>query len=144
MTQVDFYVLKDASEQERLRFACRLTEKIVRMDKKVFIHTASSSQTHQLDDLLWTFQQGSFVPHEVFQVEQEHPAPVQLSHDAEPTVGDDVLINLATDVPLFFSQFERVAELVNQQSDTRTQGRKRYGFYRDRGYPLKTHEINPS
>ncbi len=52
-----------------------------------------------------------------------------------------MLINLAAEVPLFFSRFERVAELVNEQADTRSQGRARYSFYRERGYPLHTHEI---
>jgi DNA polymerase-3 subunit chi len=42
---------------------------------------------------------------------------------------------------VFFSRFERVAELVSGDADVRQQGRKRYSFYKDRGYPLRTHEI---
>jgi len=141
MTEVDFYLLKDESAQSRVQFACRLADKAYRLGNRIFIHTESAEQTHQLDKLLWTFQQNSFVPHEIYQKNQDDPAPVQLAHDAEPDASSQVLINLAAEVPVFFSRFERVAELVNGDAAIRLQGRKRYGFYKDRGYPLRTHEI---
>ncbi|HHH44154.1 MAG TPA: DNA polymerase III subunit chi [Gammaproteobacteria bacterium] len=141
MTEVDFYLLKDDSAQARVQFACRLADKAYRLGNRVFIHTQSAEQTEQLDKLLWTFQQNSFVPHERYQAGQPVSSPVQLAHDAEPDADSDVLINLAADVPLFFSRFERVAELVDGSEPVRRQGRKRYSFYKDRGYPLRTHEI---
>jgi len=141
MTEVDFYLLKDDSARSRAQFACRLADKAYRLGNRVFIHTESADQTHQLDDLLWTFQQNSFVPHGIYQNGQDNPPPVQLAHDAEPDAGSQVLINLAAEVPVFFSRFERVAELVNDNANVRVQGRKRYSFYKDRGYPLRTHEI---
>ncbi len=141
MTEVDFYLLKDDSEQARVQFACRLADKAYRLGNRVFIHTRSAEQTQQLDKLLWTFQQNSFVPHELYQAGRRASSPVQLAHDAEPDADSDVLINLAADVPLFFSRFERVAELVDGSESMRRQGRKRYSFYKDRGYPLRTHEI---
>ena len=141
MTEVDFYLLKDHSAQGRVRLACRIANKAYQLGKRVFIHTESAAQTRQLDDLLWTFQQNSFVPHEVFRQDSDNPPPVLLGHDAEPDAGSEVLINLATEVPLFFSRFERVAELVNEDPAIRQLGRKRYSFYKDRGYALRTHEI---
>ncbi len=141
MTQVDFYVLQDDSAQNRVRFACRLADKAWRLGNRVFIHTESAEQTRQLDDLLWTFQQNSFLPHAVYAEGQDDPPPVLLAHDSEPDASHQVLINLAVDVPVFFSRFERVAELVNQAADIRRQGRSRYSFYKERGYPLRTHEI---
>jgi len=141
MTEVDFYLLKDDSAHARVQFACRLADKAYRLGNRIFIHTQSAEQTQQLDKLLWTFQQNSFVPHDIYQTDREQPSPVQLAHDAEPDAGSQVLINLAADVPLFFSRFERVAELVDGNDTVRRLGRKRYSFYKDRGYPLRTHEI---
>jgi DNA polymerase-3 subunit chi len=141
MTQVDFYIVPGDSPENRLHFACRLTDKAYRLGNRVFIHTESAQQTRLLDDLLWTFQQNSFVPHSVYQDTAEVPPPVRLAHDVEPDASSDVLINLAADVPLFFSRFERVAELVNEDADVRRSGRNRYNFYKERGYPLRTHEI---
>jgi DNA polymerase-3 subunit chi len=141
VTQVDFYLLQDDSAQIRASFACRLADKAYRLGNRVYIHTASAEQTRQLDDLLWTFQQNSFVPHAIYQAAQHNPPPVLLAHNSEPDASIQVLINLSAQVPLFFSRFERVAELVNQNADIRQQGRSRYSFYKDRGYPLRTHEI---
>jgi DNA polymerase-3 subunit chi len=141
VTQVDFYLLQDDSAQNRMRFACRLADKAYRLGNRIFIHTESAEQSRQLDELLWTFQQNSFVPHAIYQAAQDKPPPVLLAHNAEPDASNQVLINLAAEVPLFFSRFERVAELVNQDADTRQQGRSRYSFYKERGYPLRTHEI---
>jgi DNA polymerase-3 subunit chi len=141
MTQVDFYVLPGDSLQNRVQFACRLTDKAYRLGHRVFIHTESAEQTRQLDDLLWTFQQNSFIPHCAFEHASDTPPPVLLAHDKEPDAYNQVLINLAADVPLFFSRFERVAELVNADADIRQRGRSRYSFYKERGYPLRTHEI---
>ena len=141
MTQVDFYILKNDSALSRVQFACRLADKAYRLGHRVYLHTESAEQTRQLDDLLWTFQQNSFVPHCIYQDAGDTPPPVLLAHDAEPDASSEVLINLAADVPVFFSRFERVAELVNQEAGIRQQGRGRYSFYKERGYPLRTHEI---
>ena len=90
MTQVDFYVLKDDSALHRVQFACRLADKAYRLGHRVYIHTESAEQTRQLDDLLWTFQQNSFVPHCVYQDAGDTPPPVLLAHDAEPDASSQV------------------------------------------------------
>jgi DNA polymerase-3 subunit chi len=142
MTQVDFYILPNDDQLQRVQFACRLADKAYRLGHRVYIHAESSQQTRLLDDMLWTFQQNSFIPHALLGDDSEAKPPVQLGHDAEPDASHQVLINLAPEVPLFFSRFERVAELVNSDATLRQQGRSRYSFYKERGYPLRTHEIN--
>ena len=141
MTEVDFYILNGDSAHQRMQFACRLTDKAYKLGHKVYIHTESAQQSRELDDMLWTFQQNSFVPHGHHEPDQAAPPPVQLGHDSEPDASHQVLINLAPEVPLFFSRFERVAELVNKDNTVRQQGRNRYSFYKQRGYLLRSHEI---
>ena len=143
MTQIDFYLLAGSDPQARERLACRLAEKIYKMDLRLYIHTAGPAHSQQLDELLWTFRAGSFVPHELdeAQAEGEPQVAVRIGHHEECAAAADVLINLAPQVPLFFSRFPRVAEIVDQDPERRRQGRERYRFYRDRGYPLKTHEL---
>jgi DNA polymerase-3 subunit chi len=70
-------------------------------------------------------------------------APVLISHEnTAPPKLMDVLINLNPVQPLFFSQFERLAEIINGDEEVKKQGRVRYQFYKDRGYHLDTHQIN--
>ena len=141
MTQVDFYILESDSEDARLRLACTIADKAMQQRRHVFINTASETEARKLDELLWTFSQGSFIPHRI--VQQALPAPPKepvIIGLRQPPVGDrwDVMINLAADVPEFFSRYERVAELVDGNDARRELSRERYRFYRDRGYQLNT------
>ena len=64
-----------------------------------------------------------------------------LGHDEAPADRTDLLINLGAEVPLFFSRFERVAEIVSGENEDRALARDRFRFYRDRGYSLNTHRL---
>ena len=139
MTKVDFYILASGSRE---RTACKLSEKAYSLGNRVYIHTETVKQTQQIDELLWTFRDGSFVPHEQYQADASDNCPILIGCAENPDTECDVLINLAGEVPLFFSRFLRVAELVGTDATTKAQGRDRFRFYRDRGYPLETHELN--
>lgn len=141
MTQVDFYILKDNSPEARPLFTCRLAEKAYKQGHQVYINTESAPQLTQLDDLLWTFRAGSFLPHAVYAGATDAEQPILLGHAVEPEGPVDVLVNLDSAVPPWFSRFDRVAELVGAGEDARAAARERYRFYQDRGYTLKTHKL---
>ena len=138
MTKVDFYILAQGSPEST---ACKIVEKAYQLGNRIYIHTESAQQAKHLDELLWTFRDGSFVPHEQYQPGTPSESPVQIGcHDA-PETDSEVLINLSTEVPLFFSRFLRVAELIGADPTAKTQGRDRFRFYRDRGYTIDTHNL---
>lgn len=100
-------------------------------------------QTKTMDDLLWTFRAGSFVPHAISTGnEVEKGVPVILAHENEPSGFDDVLINLSSVIPDGYDRFQRVIELVDQNISVRDAGRKRYLHYKQQGLELDTHKIN--
>lgn len=139
MTKVDFYILGAGSSE---KMACRLAEKAYGLGNRIYIHTKTAEQAKHMNELLWTFRDGSFVPHEPYQAGSASESPIQIGCHESPETDCDVLINLAPEVPLFFSRFLRVAELIAPNQDAKTQGRERFRFYRDRGYPLDTHDIS--
>jgi DNA polymerase-3 subunit chi len=144
VTQVDFYILEADSDDARLRLACKIVDKATQLDHHVFVHSTSEDEAQKLDELLWTFSQGSFIPHRVVrEVPAEPPRePVLIGLNHEPATGRwDVLVNLALEVPEFFSRYERVAEVVDGNAERRERSRERYRFYRDRGYKLNTHPV---
>ena len=141
MTRVDFYILPGNEPNGRQLLACRLADKAYQLGRKVYIHTDSHAQTEQVDKLLWTFRQNSFVPHAVMEQAGDEAPPVLLGNGSEPSGQTDVLINLANPVPKFFSQFDRVTEVIDQQPEQLKLGRERYRFYQDRGYELNTHRL---
>ncbi len=142
MSQVDFYVIGGAGEQTRQRFACRLAEKAYRLDNTVHIHATDRQAVQQIDDLLWTFRDGSFVPHEILEAPvAEPPAPITIGCDSAPSRNCDLLINLSEEIPAIAESFPRVAEIVTSDEDARTLSRKRFVDYRERGHTLDTHKL---
>jgi len=138
MTKVDFYILGTGTREQ---LACRLSEKAYNLGNRVYIHTETAVQSKFMDELLWTFRDNSFVPHEQYTAGTESESPIQIGCHESPESHCEVLINLGGEVPLFFSRFLRVAELVGTEQNAKKQGRDRFRFYRDRGYPLETHEL---
>lgn len=143
MTRIDFYVLPGDEPHARRVTACRLIEKAYRQGHRLYLKTESEAETQVLDDLLWTFRQGSFVPHEL--AESADPeAPVIIGSGVPPADMRDVLINLGSDMVVGFENFDRVAELVDQQEYIRRAGRQRYKLYQSQGYEIQTHQIERS
>lgn len=141
MTRVDFYISNTTHAENALLTACRLADKAYRLGHRIFIQTADAEQAARLDELLWSYRDGSFVPHALDSGDNDSQ-PVLIGHSSEPASIRDLLINLANDIPAFFSRFERVAEVVNGRAELRDAARERFRFYRERGYALETHEIN--
>lgn len=143
MTRIDFYVLDENSSLTREQFVCRLVEKAYHKSHQIYLQAENQAQVQYLDDLMWTHRQGSFLPHIQVRAsaEPDNITPIQVSHGEDQCSHDDVLVNLATDVPLFFSRFHRVAEIIPGDASLRAQARERFRFYRDRGYTLHTHQI---
>ena len=142
MTRVDFYILPDVDLEARRRFACRLAYKAVCAGQRVHVHMADLDASRDLDALMWEYPDHRFLPHGINGEPSSVNAPVVIDHREPDSGADQLLINLAAAIPPFFGRFERVAEIVVQSS--REDGRDRYKYYRDRGYPLFHHEIDPS
>lgn len=142
MTRISFYVLKSIEPEQRQAFACRLAEKIYHQGQQVYIHTENAAQSAALNDALWAIRPDSFVPHEEIVPNADNNSPVLIGHnEATPPRLMDVLINLTDQQPLFFSQFERVAEIIDDNAPVKQAGRERFQFYKQRGYELDTFHI---
>ncbi len=142
MTRVDFYILPDEDEDRRQVYLCRLVDKAWRMGHRIWIHVPAGARADALDERLWTFSQGSFLPHErASEPTNDAACPVILG-TGEPGDPRQLLVNEDDEVPPFFSRFERVAEVINQSPERKRTGRARYAFYRDRGYELHYHNVS--
>lgn len=147
MTRIDFYIIENGSEQATETFICRLIEKAWSQNNAVYIHTVDEHHATKYDELLWSFNEDSFIPHHLIQnvAEQMTAKNVLIGHQSAkeiPVTDHDVLINLHHNTPSFFSQFERVAEIITADETSRSKGRERYQFYRNRGYALETHKLS--
>ncbi len=119
--------------------ACRLAEKAWRLDNTIHIETASRSDAQRLDELLWTFRDGSFVPHDL--AGSGTRSPITIGYESQQAEQRDLLINLCDDIPAIAGQFPRIAELITSEENCRLRGRARFGQYRDQGHEMDTHKL---
>lgn len=141
-TRVDFYILDTAEPASWLNFACRLTEKAYSLSNRVYAHTATPADAQRLDEMLWTFRQGSFVPHQLLTKTGERRAPVSIGTGDTHEDKGDLLINLTDTTLTFATGFARVAEIVGSDEQSRQAGRERFKQYRDMGIEPETHQIS--
>ncbi|HET9108054.1 MAG TPA: DNA polymerase III subunit chi [Steroidobacteraceae bacterium] len=137
--RVDFYVM-EGTAAARLRVACRLAEKAYLASQRTLIWHTDRAELEALDELLWIFADGSFVPHEWLTSNQAQ-APVLLSAGSPPEAAFDFVINLAADPPPFLPLARRIAEIIDGDEERRRAGRARFKAYRELGIQPATHTL---
>jgi len=146
--QIDFYILAEHSRRDINRMVCQLCEKAIAQKMQTIIYTKSMAQAEQLDDLLWSFKAESFLVHS----NESHQNNMSYSFsypiliyseivDKAMTESYPFLINLSNEIPEFFQDFTRMAELVNIYPEEKQAARKRYRFYLDAGHQLAKHDL---
>jgi DNA polymerase-3 subunit chi len=142
--RVDFYILKSAAAQQRWAFACRLTEKAYLRDMRVVIVNDTLADAKALDDLLWTFNERSFIPHKICLDEQSLDPATKVHLTVEPTTvtEGDLLVNLTARLPQHFERYARIAEIIDADEERRRLGRERFKSYRDLKVTLETHQLD--
>jgi DNA polymerase-3 subunit chi len=137
MPRVDFYILGQADPARRMPFCCRLAARAWREGVSVWIRTADTAMTEQLDTALWTFDEASFIPHGTRPLDGDNP--IVINEAASP---GGLLINLAGSLAADWQQRERVAEIITADEPTRQAGRARYRDYQQAGVVPQTHRID--
>jgi len=138
--RVDFYVLKSSTARQRWIFACRLTEKAYLLDLKVVLWSDAAGDVEAIDDLLWTFNERAFVPHDIHRGGAVGAAAVQLTPDLEAVAGADLLVNVSGRLPARMERFPRIAEIIDADEERRRLGRERFKAYRDLKLTVETHQ----
>ena len=142
MTQIDFYT----HVGNKLHVACRLAAKAYAQGLRVAVLCPDAATAQTFDRMLWTASPLAFVPH----CRAGHPlaarTPIVVDHEGVTPSHDEVLLNLCAEWPPVFSRFQRLIEIVSQDDGDRSSARTRFKFYRDRGYEIRSHNLqdNPA
>lgn len=148
MRQVNFHILENEDYNGKLRYACRLVHEAWGQGMKVNIRTSNPDQSSQLDSMLWTFSQSSFIPHAIAGPDRpdRDDYPVQLGENVgegqrqDETV--DVLINLCRQPCPQSEQYARVDEVVCSDPEDKQAARDRFRGYRSQGIEPDTRRIS--
>ena len=137
MTSIDFYF----NAQDRLQVACRLAGKAMKQKQRLLIYAPDAGTASRIDRMLWTWPAIGFVPHCAANAALAAETPVLIASGEETPEGCEVMLNLGPGCPPHFERFGRLLELVGVDEDDKQAGRERYRFYRERGYPLASHDL---
>jgi len=138
--QVDFYLLGDASPGAD-KLACRLALMALEHNQEVFIIAPSEAGAGQLDELMWHYPEGRFVPHARSGTGDAARAPVNIG-TLDALKPAEVVINLCPETVPRPETFSRVLEIVPAAEDERAASRVKYRNYLNLGLTPRTHEIN--
>lgn len=139
--RIDFYILPESDANAHMQFTCRLIEKVYKQKHRIYVHTENQAAAHQLDELLWTYRDDSFLPHHLHGEGPDPAPPIQIGFAVTPEKQRDILINLSLDVPLFYTQFMRVLEIIENAPASQERARERFRFYRTKGAEVNTHKL---
>ena len=137
--QVDFYVLARASQSAE-RLACRLAMMAWEQGHAVAVLTADEDAAGALDEIMWDFPPGRFLPHGRGLSDAENPVGIGSLDSAIPA-GRDVVINLADTAVPEPDRFSRLLEIVPAEEQRRQASRIKYRVYRDLGLEPAHHTI---
>jgi DNA polymerase-3 subunit chi len=143
-SRVDFYLVAGDTRARDVA-ACRIADKAWREGHLVHVRTPGPDDAARLDDLLWTFSDGAFVPHaRAGHLPAGVTAPPVLVSDThiDDDKGNIVLINLSESAPESATGYVRVIEVVAADEIARAGARERFKSYRAQGAEMHTHHLS--
>lgn len=139
--RADFYLIdKPRFRELPLLLVCELAKRCHGTGKPTLVLCASSQQAEELDDLLWSFEEDSFIEHQIAGLdEDEGEVPVLIVPPGIEIAMRPLVINLRAEaVPM---GFERVLEVVPADPAARAPLRERWRQYTARGLELNKHDM---
>ena len=141
--QVDFYVLNSSDVTSKLMYVCRVVSKAYKQGLNVYIQFEESAQVELFDQLLWSFNPASFVPHAV--IDESSPGgetSVLMGTCPAPVGWDQLLVSLTREIAQDVARYTRIADFVGGDEQDRQSGRDRFRAYRQLGIVPKTHHLD--
>ena len=138
-----FYILNKA---EDLKISvCKIIKEYYKKKYKIFVSSRSDDLVNELNNLLWTFEQISFIPHCTTK-NYDKNSPILLSgKDSFPKTVNlkeyDVWLNLDYEVEENYTDFEIILEIVSQNEEQRILSRKRYLNYQKNNFETKHEKL---
>ena len=139
MTEIAFHV----NAPDKLDYACRLLCATQKKSAQVLV-LGQIDALKSLSSKLWAMAPTEFLPHCSADASAEVIAhsPIVLSAELLSSGAESqVLLNLGAALPAGFERFERLIELVGQDSDDLQAARNRWKHYKDRGYALSRYDV---
>ena len=137
--QADFYVLQQPSADVS-RVTCDLALTMWERNQQVFIVTQTETAGKQLDELMWRYPEGRFLPHALTGGTEAGKAMVNIG-TLSALNPVDVVINLCPEVIPQPERFKRILEIVPFADEDRIASREKFRAYRELGLTPRMQKI---
>jgi DNA polymerase-3 subunit chi len=102
----------------------------------------SLAEAQTLDDMLWTFRVGSFIPHQILtNAPPDIVSQVLIGIENAPPAWRNIIFNLSKQLPINWESSTRILEILDNSESTKIAGRARYSAYKQAGATITTHKI---
>ena len=127
-----FYILD--SDDDINYCTCKIIKKFYEEGKKILVSSKNSILIDDLNKLLWTFEQLSFIPHSTSK-DYDSFTPVLLTetgykNDSIIKKDYNIFINLDDEVKTDYHNYEIVIELVSGNEHQKNLAREKYLYYK--------------
>ena len=141
---VNFFSLE--KNQDLYLSICSLIKKLYKLGDQIIIFDTYSN-LEKLDKLLWTFEQNSFLPHKIFEVDEKLDTPIILL--SEKYLNNLLVFNEYDSIINNFdrpvtqtSENIKVYEFVEDFEDKKIISRKKYMIYKNNNFSLNHQKYN--
>jgi DNA polymerase-3 subunit chi len=130
MSRIDFHT----NVTDKIDYTCRLIRKASAANCRIIVFDTDTSQLHRLNEALWTFSETDFLPHVMLNDALMVQTPIILTDKDDVDFPHlELLVNLSPHIPVNFSRFKRVIEIVSREQQDTLAGRTRYRSYQQQG-----------
>ncbi len=134
-----FYILD--SDDDINYCTCKIIKKFYEEGKKILVSSKNSILIDDLNKLLWTFEQLSFIPHSTSK-DYDSFTPVLLTetgykNDSIIKKDYNIFINLDDEVKTDYYNYEIVIELVSGNEHQKNLAREKYLYYKNNRLNVK-------
>lgn len=141
MQRAHFYLIdKPRFREQPLLLVCELAKRAYAANLPTLILARDQTQAEEIDDLLWSFDPGDYLPHQIAgEDEEEDEAPILIASPDTDIALRPLLINLRDTAPQ--GSFDRVLEVVPADPAARGPLRERWKHYQSLGFELKKFDM---
>ena len=134
MTNIKFFF----NVENKIEFICSMLPERLNKKKNSLIYCANNEQLKILSNYLWSNNLSEFFPHEK---NNHHYFNKITISNKDIDWMDDTIINISNKMIDGFNRYLHLFEMVSTDEDDKKLARKRFQYFKDRGYNIQTIDV---
>lgn len=142
-TNVLFHHFESIERKDFLIYVCKLIERGYKQNiNPIFIKTDTQKQAEELDKVLWTFRQESYIPHTLVDQDSNNTQPVQIGWIDNEIDDAEAIINLSDGMPDISNDLKKIHEIIDNIDEKKEKARERWKKYKSIGFNIKAYKVS--